>query len=120
MLFRSMALPMVQPELGLDESQPGSPVHIDGALTSETAARIPVAVRSVVVDDFTKVFLDRPELAAFTRERSLFVARQIGFAGFVVSCRGLPNEEFLRSLDDQELAAQVCFNPYQAVPGRVA
>lgn len=115
-----MALPMVQPELGLDESQPGSPVHIDGALTSETAARIPVAVRSVVVDDFTKVFLDRPELAAFTRERSLFVARQIGFAGFVVSCRGLPNEEFLRSLDDQELAAQVCFNPYQAVPGRVA
>jgi hypothetical protein len=110
-----MALPMA-----LDGSHVGDPLHVDGALTSETAARIPMAVKSVVVDDFTKIFLDCQELAAFTRERSLSVARQIDFAGFVVSCRGLSDEEFLRSLDDQELAAQVCFNPYQAVPGRAA
>jgi hypothetical protein len=98
----------------------GGSYHVEGALTSETAARIPVGVRSVVVDDFTKIFLDRSELAAFTREHSLAVARQIDFAGFVVSCRGVADEEFIRSLDDQSLAALVCFNPYRSAPDRSA
>jgi hypothetical protein len=127
-----MALPALQPgdgtatgqaagsASGLDGLHAGRPVHIDGALTSETAARILVGVRSVVVEDFTKIFLDRPELAAFTRERSLFVARRIDFGGFVVSCRGLSDDEFLHSLDDQDLATLVCFNPYRATPWRAA
>lgn len=94
--------------------------HIEGALTTETAARIPVGVRSVVVDDFTKIFLGRSEMAAFTRERSLAVARRIDFAGFVVSCRSISDEEFIYKLDEPDLAALVCFNPYRAVPGRAA
>lgn len=125
-----MALPVAQP---LAEQPPsgqpagrvsagtaGGSYYVDGALTSETAARIPVDIRSVIVDDFTKIFLDRSELAAFTRERSLTVARQIDFAGFVVSCRGVSDEEFIRNLDDQSLAALVCFNPYQAASDRHA
>lgn len=115
-----MALPMALPVADLAGKLVERPLHLDGALTSETAARIPEAVRAVVVDDFTKIFLDRQELAAFTRERSLSVARQIDFAGFVVSCRGLCDAEFIRNLDDKELAAQVCFNPYRASTGRVA
>ncbi|MGD9938676.1 MAG: hypothetical protein AB7T74_02620 [Clostridia bacterium] len=109
-----MALPVALPMTGPGVSPAGETFHVDGALTTETAARIPGDVRSVVVDDFTKVFLDRSELAAFIRERSLAVARQIEFAGFVVSCRGLSDEEFLHKLDDQELAELVCFNPYRA------
>ena len=106
-----MALPMA-----LDGSLAGSSLYIDGALTAETAARVPLATKSVVVDDFTKIFLDRSELAAFTRDHGLAVVRQIDFAGFVVSCRGLSDDEFIRCLDDKELAALVCFNSYQICP----
>lgn len=94
-----------------------SPLFINGALTAETAARLSPKLNSVVVEDFTKVFLDRSELAAFMRERSLAVARQIDFAGFVVSCRGLKDEEFLSNLQDPSLEALVSFNPYRMDSG---
>jgi len=110
-----MALPVARPVVDCAGNSAERPLHIDGALTAETAARIPAGVKSVEVDDFTKIFLDRAELSAFTRERSLAVARQIDFAGFVVSCRGISDEDFIRGLDEPALAALVCFNPYKAI-----
>jgi hypothetical protein len=95
-------------------------VALPGALTAEAAARLPPAVESVVVDDFTKVFLSDAELTAFTRGRRLFVARRVEFGGFVVACRGLTDDAFLERLADDSIAATVAFNPYEERPGRVA
>lgn len=93
---------------------------LDDALTAETAARLPATAKLVVVEDLTKVFLGESELLAFIRERTLQVRRSLGFGGFVVSCRGLGNEEFLAALDDARLAGLVAFNPYEPAKEHVA
>ena len=109
-----IALPLVS-----GGTQDKNTLRIEGALTAETAARIPPKTQLVVVDDFTKIFLTLSELTAFTREHGLAVTRQICFAGFVVTCRGLSDEEFIRSLNDTELSALVCFNSYRVDSNRI-
>ena len=96
------------------------PFALDGALTAETTARVPKGAASVVVEDFTKVFLGDSELSAFLRERTLYVGRRIEFGGFVVACRGVSDEDFSSRLADDALTALVAFNPYEERAGRVA
>jgi hypothetical protein len=94
---------------------------VSGALTAETAGRLPEALRSVVVEDFTKVFLRASELRAFLRGRELYVRHQIEFGGFVVILREVSEARFLEvlaraaSIDQAEpdaLHSLVFFNPY--------
>lgn len=106
----------------VEQAMAGSlaPVTFDGALTSETAARLPVEARAVAVEDFTKVFLADQELAAFRRGRALYVRRSIEFGGFVVMCRGVSDGEFRERLADDAVSALLAFNPYEPEMGRVA
>lgn len=93
--------------------EPPDTFWLDDALTAETAARLPSTARMVVVEDLTKVFLGDSELPAFIRDRALLVRRRLDFGGFVVSCRGLGNDDFIAALDDERLAGLVAFNPYE-------
>jgi hypothetical protein len=90
------------------------------ALTAETAARLPPEPRTVVVADLTKIFLSDAELAAFMRERELRVGRTLGFGGFIVACRGIPDEKFLDIVADDSITPLVAFNPYESGVRRVA
>jgi len=96
------------------------PLFLEGALTAETAARLPVEAGVIVVDDFTKVFLGDQELSAFRRSRGLFVRHRIEFGGFVVMCRGITDGEFKARLADDAIAALVAYNPYEPETGRAA
>jgi hypothetical protein len=93
---------------------------VSDALTSSTAAMVPRNARTVVVADFTKIFLADAELAAFGKEHLLKVQRCLGFAGFIVVCRGITDLEFLERLGDDSIAPMLAFNPYEVVPGNVA
>jgi hypothetical protein len=103
-----------------DPAVSAGPFFLEGALTSETMARLPRDARTVAVEDFTKVFLTDSELAAFMRDRSLYVNRRIEFGGFVVACRGISDGEFAARLGDESIAALVAYNPYEAAQGRAA
>jgi len=120
---RRMAVLATLPVITQNEQTTGGTLPhfvLDGALTSETAARLPVEARGVVVDDFTKVFLGDQELSVFRRSRGLYVRQRIEFGGFVVMCRGIPDDEFKARLADDAIAALVAFNPYEPATGRVA
>ena len=105
----------------MDELEsPTGMYFLEGALTAETMAGLPKRFRSIVVEDFTKVFLSDSELAAFMRERSLSVRRRIEFGGFVVACRGIPDCDFADRLGDDSIAALVAYNPYEAARRRAA
>ncbi|MBL8967376.1 MAG: hypothetical protein JNG85_10215 [Spirochaetaceae bacterium] len=92
---------------------PAPAFALKGPLTAETARCVPESARSVVVDDFTKIFLDGPALEAFRRGRALAVADGIEFGGFSVVLRDLSRARFLEALGDGRLAALVAFNPYE-------
>jgi hypothetical protein len=99
-----------------------APAHfVEGPLTYDTAKRIPPEARTVVVDDFTKVFLDGQALSALQRERTLAFRAAVEFGGFVVVLRDLGEEAFRRALGDELAWARVAFNPYaDPAPGRGA
>ncbi len=97
-----------------------APFALEGALTAETAARLPREARAVSVEDFTKVFLADSELSAFLRERALYVVRRIEFGGFVVMCRGLSDHDFEARLADDSIASLVSYNPYEPGTGSAA
>lgn len=110
---------------GLSEEEAEGAYRVIGALTQETAGLVPEASRSVVVDDFTKVFLRASELRAFLRGHELYVKTPIEFGGFVVILREIPASRFLEALaasasaarlDAKVLLGLVGFNPYLSLP----
>lgn len=123
-LVRRMAVLVSLPPAGDGDAGPRPGAYrLEGALTAESAARLPREASDVIVDDFTKIFLDGSALAAFLAGRSLSVVRSIRFSGFSVVCRGVSDEAFLERLGDGELGQLVSFNPYRAdpsVPGEAA
>jgi hypothetical protein len=100
----------VEAEAGL----PAPVARIEGPLTSAVLARVPAGARSVVVEDFTKVFLDWPELSSLMRSRELAARVGSSFGGFVVWLRDMARSDFSRALGDPGLEAMVAFGPYGA------
>lgn len=97
------------------------PLHfLEGPLTLESAERVPREAATVVVDDFTKIFLDGQDLAAFRRGRTLAVRNRVDFGGFVVVLRDLGEDAFRKAVADEETLALVSFNPYAADGGEEA
>jgi len=97
------------------------PIHfLDGPLTRESAERVPREAATVVVEDFTKIFLDGQDLAAFRRGKTLAVRNKVDFGGFVVVLRDLGEEAFRRAVADEAVMAQVSFNPYACEAGGAA
>ena len=91
---------------------------VDGALTPEEAMRLPAEARTVSVEDFTKIFLDARELAAFLGSRRLAVRRRIGFAGFALVTRAVSDAAVLQKcrsipFNGGSLAEALSFNPYE-------
>lgn len=101
-------------------SQPEPSCRVEGPLTDQTLARVPAAARTIVVADFTKVFLDDRALAALSRDRVLAVEHGIEFGGFVVSLRDLSRERFAAALGAPGgpaapgLEEAVAYDPYEA------
>jgi len=97
------------------------PIHfLEGPLTRESAERVPREAATVVVEDFTKVFLDGQDLAAFRRGRTLAVRNKVDFGGFVVVLRDLGEETFSKAVADDSVMAKVSFNPYACEAGGAA
>ena len=122
--MRRLALLADLPELGARarEDPDGAAVEaglgtgaawIEGALTASTLDRVGAEKRTIVVEDFTKVFLDEPALSCLLRDRSLAVERRIGFGGFVARLRDLSWEAFCAALRDERVEALVLRNPYE-------
>lgn len=108
------------PRAGAGDEGLEAPVHrVSGPLTRETAALVPEGAATVVVEDFTKIFLDLPALTAFLRSRTLAVRAAPEFAGFVVVPRELPRERVVAALREREgegaeaILARVAWNPYE-------
>jgi len=88
--------------------------RVEGPLTAQTLSRVPETAASVLVEDFTKIFLDAQALAAFARSRVLAVERGFEFGGFVVSLRDMSRERFSEALGDPGIEELVEYDPFEA------
>lgn len=86
--------------------------RLPGPLTASAAERIPEQAGLVVIDDFSKVFLEGRDLAAFLRRHRLAVAQPVEFGGFSVALRGLGREAFEGLLGEEASKRVVSWNAY--------
>jgi len=71
-------------------------------------------IGTIVVEDFTKVFLGWEALRALLRVSSLAVQHALDFGGFVLRLRDVERAAFAAALNDPELESMVVYNPYEA------
>ncbi len=98
-----------------DGKKSGSVAFVEGALTAQTLAAVPPSADAIVIDDFTKVFLEAGELNALLRSKRVLVRTPIDFRGFAISCRGLDDGEFLRMLPGETMAGKTIQNLYRDI-----
>lgn len=104
-----------------DTSSPsggGTTFFVNGALTGQKAETIPADAVNVVIDDFTKVFLDCGGLARLCRSKRLFFRQKFEFIGAMPILRDISNEEFARLAGDAVTPEKIILNPYLDEPGR--
>ncbi|MEI6876540.1 MAG: hypothetical protein WCL50_15580 [Spirochaetota bacterium] len=94
--------------------------EVRGPLTATTIADIPTGAPGVIVEDFTKVFLDEGELEAFLRGRDLAVRRYVEFRGFVLVLQGVDERRVAELLGPGFPEGLLIRNPYEHVDDRDA
>jgi hypothetical protein len=86
--------------------------RLPGPLTASAAERIPERTGLIVIDDFSKVFLEGRDLAAFLRRHRLAVMQPVDFGGFSVALRGIRREAFEGLLGEEASKRVVSWNAY--------
>ncbi|MCE5257387.1 MAG: hypothetical protein LLF89_11160, partial [Spirochaetaceae bacterium] len=76
----------------------GEVFHVAGPLTQYVLDNIPKGTESIVVRDFSKVFMDEAEFLHAERDFRIMVAGKLMFGGFAVSLKGILQDEFIRAL----------------------
>lgn len=107
-------LPLAEGEAEAGGESPGEAgIDIEGPLTAGLAATLPERPSRVVVEDFTKVFLEEAGLRSLLRRHGLFVRRRPGFGGFVLARRGLSPSELEAALGDSIPGELLFASPYE-------
>jgi hypothetical protein len=101
------------PARAAEAGLPAPAAFLPGPLTESRLARPEGLPATIVVEDFTKVFLGWEELRALLRVKSLAVLRGADFGGFVLRLWDLGRAEFSAALGDGALEERIAWNPYE-------
>lgn len=85
----------------------------EGALTKTKLQKIGSEVKAIVIDDFTKVFLNWREMNLLLKKYEIYCRNRFDLAFIVVNLFDVSRETFMKTLDDDNLAKQIVFNPYE-------
>jgi hypothetical protein len=100
------------PEYAKAPKVPGATVlRHAGPFTSADASRLHPDVRTVVVGDFTKVFLEGRELRSLLKSVALYVEKAVEFGGFSIALRDIRRATFAEALGESA-AAVVSWDAY--------
>ena len=108
-LLMLLSLEQAVPEKVDDETAFAMP----DVLSLETVHSIPECAKTVVIKDFTRVFLPFRELKSLMSEKQLMVLRKIPCAGIPVIVRGLSFKDFFDAVPELPLKELLFPNPYQ-------
>ncbi|MBN1489491.1 MAG: hypothetical protein JXA69_06185 [Phycisphaerae bacterium] len=101
--------------VAMDDASDDATRVLDGALTTEKAGELDAGCRTLIVEDFSHVFLTYAELRNLQRRAELRFRRRVAMRAFVVNLYDVSRDEFLDRLTDTGIIDKVIFNPYQEV-----
>ncbi|MFZ1613520.1 MAG: hypothetical protein WAT51_05075 [Holophaga sp.] len=86
--------------------------RIEGIVNAERLAAVPSGIKALVIEDFTKVFLEPAELTRALGRFEFLVCQPLQLLCFAVTLRDVARDEFLQMVGPIA-AAKVLFNPYE-------
>jgi len=87
--------------------------QLSGAFTKTKTSIIPDNIKTIVVDDFTKVFLSLRDLRSVMKKYQLKFRYHFEFLHYVVNLYNFSKEEFVKQLDNKEIEENILYNPYK-------
>ncbi|MBI9097938.1 MAG: hypothetical protein JEY91_05650 [Spirochaetaceae bacterium] len=84
----------------------------NGALTGKVLKNIDEKFNTIVVDDFTKVFLDYRELQILLKSHKLHCKNKLNLEAFVLNLYDIEKSDVLLHLKDLKIRSPLIFNPY--------
>lgn len=87
--------------------------YLNDALTESVFDSIVKSEKSIVIDDFTKLFIDTQKILRLKEKVGLFVKNQFRIFRFVVVLKDLSKKAFLQELQLSEIESLILFNPYE-------
>ena len=111
--IRTISLVKNFPVIADDISRNENIFECDGALTNIKASKIPDKFDGILVNDFTKIFLDWNELAAFRSKRKIYYKKRYELLFFTVNLIDIGRVEFEEALKANNVAENIIYNPYQ-------
>lgn len=111
-LHRLISLPLLGDiEMDIRTGQPVS--RIKGPLTASLLGGMASDVKVIVVEDFSKIFLDERDLTDLMKKRVLAVASSVEFGGFSVALRSVKRGEFETLLGDELKNLVISWDAYK-------
>ncbi len=90
-----------------------------GAFTKKNMIGLDDSCRSVILDDFTKVFLEYSELQKFLESRKMSFINTIKLVAFVFILYDIDKNNVLEDLNEMAINCPFIFNPYELSEGGI-
>jgi hypothetical protein len=88
-------------------------LEVEGALTSTLFNKIGKNIHTLIVEDFTKVFLSFKDLKALCESVSIVFRRKLSIESLVFNLRNVNKKSFVEDLNRITLEIPYLFNPYR-------
>lgn len=86
---------------------------IKGALTESKLAEIPTNCEILILDDFTKVFLDLNKVSDLCKSMEIVYETRYELASFVLIFKDVKKKDFENLIQKNKIKEPILFNPYE-------
>lgn len=86
---------------------------IKGALTESKLAEIPANCEILILDDFTKVFLDLNKVSDLSKSMEIVYETRYELASFVLIFKDVKKKDFENLIQKNKIKEPILFNPYE-------
>ena len=86
--------------------------YLNGAITKNKISLIKRNIKTVVFEDFTKIFLSYGEWQSLSKKYHLYFKEKFELSSFIINLYNTSKEDFKKTLNSQEIIKKVIFNPY--------
>lgn len=97
----------------IDKIESKTVFEIKGALTESKLSQIPENCDVLLIDDFTKIFLDFAQITELTRKLEIAYNMPYKLVSFVVILKDILKEDFVRIIENHKIEDRILFNPYE-------
>lgn len=110
--IKTIALIKTFPVIDRDK-MPDNFFEIKGALTNNKLQQIPDDCKNLIINDFTKIFLNYRDIKKLSQQLNIFYNYNYKFYFFLLNIYDIEKNEIKKLLGKNKIKEDIIFNPYQ-------